>query len=247
MNPIDPNDFEQLEIEITKIAYRQPENVPLTQYALYTKLLDAYELKDPQSKNYLKMNTLIVMGHLGTLYDDFKLINQEGVLSVILVDKNEPYINIDNRYNSANINNNSSTKNDSMPLEKEVINWIVDNNIDYSITKKGLKGNSILHYLVQQNDVDRINKVLFRYDSLSFYSENQDGVKPIDLITTIKISNIVISQLNDKQEYLMNEIKNLSEKYEIINKKNEKSIYELNKWNYFFVMIIGFLLFKIIF
>ena len=63
----------------------------------------------------------------------------------------------------------------------------------------------------------------------------------------IKITNIVISQLNDKQEYLMNDINKLNEKYEIINKKNEKSIYELNKWNYFFVMIIGFLLFKIIF
>ena len=188
------------------------------------------------------MNTLIVMRHLQTLYNDFKLINQNGVLSVILVNKDEPYINIDNRFNSSNINDNSS-----MPLEKEVINWIVDNNIDYSITKEDLKRNSILHYLVQQNDVDRINKVLFRYDSLSFYSENQDGLKPIDLITSIKISNIVISQLNDKQEYLMNDINKLNEKYEIINKKNEKSIYELNKWNYFFVIVIGFLLFKIIF
>jgi len=239
---MNPSNFEQLEVEITKIAYRQPENVPLTQYTLYSELLSVYDLKDPQLKNDLKMNTLIVMRHLQTLYNDFKLINQNGVLSVILVNKDEPYINIDNRFNSSNINDNSS-----MPLEKEVINWIVDNNIDYSITKEDLKRNSILHYLVQQNDVDRINKVLFRYDSLSFYSENQDGLKPIDLITSIKISNIVISQLNDKQEYLMNDINKLNEKYEIINKKNEKSIYELNKWNYFFVIVIGFLLFKIIF
>ena len=69
----------------------------------------------------------------------------------------------------------------------------------------------------------------------------------MNLITSIKISNIVISQLNDKQEYLMNDINKLIEKYEIINKKNEKSIYELNKWNYFFLIVIGFLLFKIIF
>lgn len=239
---MNPNDFEKLEVEITKIAYRQEENVPLTQYALYAELLSVYDLKDPQLKNDLKMNTLIVMRHLQTLYNDFKLINQDGVLSVILVNKDEPYINIDNRFNSANINDNSS-----MPLEKEVINWIVDNNIDYSLTKEDLKGNSILHYLVQQNDVNRINKVLFRYDNLSFYSENQDGLRPVDLITSIKISNIVISQLNDKKEFLINEIKNLSEKYEIINKKNEKSIYELNKWNYFFLIVIGFLLFKIIF
>jgi hypothetical protein len=249
---MDANNFVQLEIEITKIAYRQEVNVPLTQYALYSELLTVYDLKDPQSKSDLKMNTLIVMRHLQTLYDDFKLINQNDVLSVILVDKDKPFIN--NIYNTHNFSNsidnninNPSTKNDSMPLEKEVINWIIDNNIDYSITKEDLKGNSILHYLVQYNDVDRINKVLFRYDNLSFYVENQEGLRPIDLITSIKISNIVIFQLNEKQEYLSNEITQLNEKYEIINKKYEKSIRELNKWNYFFLMVIGFLLFKIFF
>ena len=30
-----------------------------------------------------------------------------------------------------------------MPLEKEVINWIVDYNIDYSLTKEDLKGKII--------------------------------------------------------------------------------------------------------
>lgn len=40
-----PNNFEQLEIEITKIAYRQKVNVPLTQYTLYSELLSVYDLK----------------------------------------------------------------------------------------------------------------------------------------------------------------------------------------------------------
>jgi uncharacterized protein with ATP-grasp and redox domains len=152
------------------------------------------------------MNTLIVMRHLQTLYNDFKLIDENGLLSIILVDKDEPYININNRFNSSNINENSVIKNDSMPLEKEVINWIVDNNIDYSITKEDLKGNSILHYLVQYNDVDRINKVISRYDNLSFYSENQEGLRPIDLITSIKISNI----LNKSQSILQGHRKSMS-------------------------------------
>ena len=236
---MNPNNFEQLEVEITKIAYRQKENVPLTQYALYAELLEVYELKDPQSKNDLKMNTLIVMRHLQTLYNDFKLINQDGVLSVILVNKDEPYIN--NKYNTHNINEISPSKNDSMPLEKEVINWIVDYNVDYSLTKEDLKGNSILHYLVQQNDVDRINKVLTRYDNLSFYSENQEGIRPIDLITSNKISNIVINQLNEKQQYLTNEIVELNEKYDIIDKKYQNAIGEF-KSIYFLIMVITILI-----
>ena len=243
---MNPNNFEQLEVEITKIAYRQKENVPLTQYKLYADLLDVYDLKDPQSKNDLKMNTLIVMRHLQTLYDDFKLINEDGLLSVVLINKEEPYINITNIYNSSNINENLSNKNDSMPLEKEVINWIVDYNIDYSITKEDLKGNSILHYLVQYNDVDRIIKVLIKYDNLSFYSENQDGVKPIDLITNIKISNIVINQLNEKQQYLIKDIAELKEKNEIISKKYEKSINEI-RWIYFAIMLTAFAIILIVF
>jgi hypothetical protein len=240
---MNPNDFEELEVEITKIAYRQKENVPLTQYTLYSELLTVYDLKDPQSKNDLKMNTLIVMRHLPTLYNDFKLINQDGVLSVVLVNKDEPYININNKYNTDNINDNVNplAKNDSMPLEKEVINWIVDNNIDYSITKEDLKGNTILHYLVQYNDVDRIITVLYKYDNLSFYSENEEGIKPIDLITSIKISNLVINQLNKKQEHLINQITELNKKYDIIDKKYQEVNYGFSNV-YFLLMIITILI-----
>ena len=232
---MNPNNFDQLEIEITKIAYRQKVNVPITQYTLYSELLNEYDLKDPKLKNDLKMNTLIVMRHLQTLYDDFKLIDENDVLSVILIDKNKPFIN--NIFNSSNINENFSTKNDSMPLKKDVINWIVDNNIDYSITKEDLIGNTILHYLVQNNDVDRIKIVLDKYPNLSFYSKNQNGIRPIDLITSFKVSNIVIFHLN-------NEINELNENYIIINKKYNNSINELNKWIYFLLIIIVFLFFK---
>jgi len=245
-----PNDFEKLEVEITKIAYRQQINVPLTLYALYAELLTVYDLKDPHSKNDLKMNTTIVMRHLQTLYNDFKLIDENGLLSVVLLDKDEPFVNITNKYNTHNVNDNVNVnplaKNDSMPLEKEVINWIVDNNIDYSITKEDLKGNTILHYLVQYNDVDRINRVLYKYDNLSFYAENQEGIRPIDLITNIKISNIVIFQLNEKQEILINDINKLNEKYDIINNKYQESINDFQKI-YFLIMIIAFLIIIIIF
>jgi len=238
---MNPNDFEQLEVEITKIAYRQKVNVPLTQYALYAELLTVYELKDPNSKNVLKMNTLIVMPHLQTLYNDFKLVDENGLLSVVLLDKDEPFVNITNKYNTHNINdnlnNNPLAKNDSMPLEKEVINWIVDNNIDYSITKEDFKGNTILHYLVQYNDVDRIITVLHKYDNLSFYTENQEGIKPIDLITSFKISNLVIFQLNEKQKELTTENIELNEKYDIINKKYQEVNYGFS-YIYFLIMII---------
>lgn len=229
-------DLNELEVEITKIAYRQPVNKPLTQYELYSQLLDEYKVTDPYFKNELKMNMSIVMRHLSVLYDDFKLINNNGVLSIILLDKEKPFI--DNQYNSENLNTiDNPSKNESMPLEKEVVQWIIDNNIDYSITKEDLKGNSILHYLVIYNDFERINKVLNKYDNLSFFARNNDGVRPIDLITNIKISNIVLTHLYENQQYLINENKELNDK----NKLTNKSIDELRKSMYFLYFLFAYI------
>lgn len=227
---INLRDLNDLEVEITKIAYRQPVNKPLTQYELYSQLLDEYKVSDPHLKNELKMNMSIVMRHLSVLYDDFKLINNNGVLSIILLDKEKPFI--DNQYNSENLNTiDNPSKNEAMPLEKEVVQWIIDNNIDYSITKEDLKGNSILHYLVIYNDFERINKVLNKYDNLSFFARNNDGLRPIDLITNIKISNIVLTHLYDNQQYLINEK----------NKLTNKSIDELRKSMYFLYFIFAYI------
>ena len=151
------------------------------------------------------MNMSIVMRHLSVLYNDFKLINNNGVLSIILLDNEKPFI--DNQFNAENINTDTSVKSEAMPLEKEVVQWIIDNNIDYSITKEDLKGNSILHYLVIYNDFERINKVLNKYDNLSFFARNNEGFRPIDFITNIKISNIVLTQLYENQQKLINENK----------------------------------------
>jgi hypothetical protein len=237
MNKI--TDINELEVEITKIAYRQPVNKPLTQYELYSQLLDEYKVSDPYLKNELKMNMSIVMRHLSVLYDDFKLINNNGVLSIILLDKEKPFI--DNQFNAENINTDTSVKNEAMPLEKEVVQWIIDNNIDYSITKEDLKGNSILHYLVIYNDFERINKVLNKYDNLSFFARNNEGFRPIDFITNIKISNIVLTQLYENEQKLINENKTLNEKNVLIN----KSIDDINKSLYFMLIIVGYLFYFI--
>ncbi len=237
MNKI--TDINELEVEITKIAYRQPVNKPLTQYELYSQLLDEYKVSDPYLKNELKMNMSIVMRHLSVLYDDFKLINNNGVLSIILLDKEKPFI--DNQFNAENINTDTSVKSEAMPLEKEVVQWIIDNNIDYSITKEDLKGNSILHYLVIYNDFERINKVLNKYDNLSFFARNNEGLRPIDFITNIKISNIVLTQLYENQQKLINENKTLNEKNVLIN----KSIDDINKSLYFMLIIVGYLFYFI--
>lgn len=237
MNKI--SDINELEVEITKIAYRQPVNKPLTQYELYSQLLDEYKVSDPYLKNELKMNMSIVMRHLSVLYDDFKLINNNGVLSIILLDKEKPFI--DNQFNAENITTDTSVKSEAMPLEKEVVQWIIDNNIDYSITKEDLKGNSILHYLVIYNDFERINKVLNKYDNLSFFARNNEGFRPIDFITNIKISNIVLTQLYENQQKLINENKTLNEKNVLIN----KSIDDINKSLYFMLIIVGYLFYFI--
>ena len=71
------------------------------------------------------MNMLIIMRNLPILYDGFKVINDNDTLSIVLLDEDIPF-----SYDNIEVNTSSSSKSDeSMPLEAEVIRYIVDNDI----------------------------------------------------------------------------------------------------------------------
>lgn len=194
------HDFEKLETEISKVVYRQTPNEPLSQYDLYKELLDIYNVTAPDLKNNLKMNMLIVMRTLPYHYPGIKTIQKGENTSLVLLDEDAPFNEAD--YISVIDNQTSkiiaSKQSETMPLQEEVVRWIVDNDIDYSITKEDLKGNTILHYLVKLSDIDRINKVLIKYPKLTFFDRNQEGIAPIDLITDQRINLMIFNMLFER-------------------------------------------------
>jgi len=185
------SNLNDLETAITKIAYRQQVNKPLSQYALYSELLEVYNTKDIYSKNTLKINMLIIMRNLPILYDGFKVINNNDTLSIVLLDEDHPF-----SYDDIEVNTPLPSKNnESMPLEAEVIRYIVDNNICSKMPKGDFNGNTLLHYLVKLGDLERINTVLIKNPQLSFFDKNNDDISPIDLNSDVKITNLVFKLL----------------------------------------------------
>lgn len=202
------HDFEKLETEITKVIYRQTPNVPLSQFDLFKELLDIYQVTAPELRNHLKMNMMIIMRTLSTHYPGIDTIKNGENISLVLLDEDKPfnkdeYVILPGSTPSAT---GSIKTTESMPLEKEVIFWIVDNDIDYSITKEDLKGNTILHYLVKLSDIERIKKVLIKYPKLTFFDRNQEGIAPIDLITDQRLNLLIFNMLFERLNKLEKQV-----------------------------------------
>ena len=223
------SNLSDLETAITKIAYRQDVNKPLSQYALYSELLEVYKTKDIYSKNTLKMNMLIIMRNLPILYDGFKVINNNDTLSIVLLDEDQPF-----SYDDIEVNTPLPPKSDeSMPLEAEVIRYIVDNNICNKMPKGDFNGNTLLHYLVKLGDLERINIVLIKNPELSFFDKNNDDISPIDLNADVKITNLVFKLLLTRIE---TQEKDINEQKVII-KNNSHSIENIYNTTLLFIVI----------
>ena len=86
----------------------------------------------------------------------------------------------------------------------------MDENIEKYYSKKDCDENTILHKLVLYNDLERFKKIYLR-DDVSLNDLNNNNKTPIDLITDVKFSNLVILYLiedSKKTEFELFEIKN---------------------------------------
>ena len=219
--------FDKIETNIMKVLTRTPDK-SINQFELYSKVLDEFDIKDPIEKENLKIRFLIVLRKLSSIFDNVEVFSKNGVLSAIF--KNVDDLTDDLPYDlSDDISDKSSAKsykinsndkdyldeefkeNDGdMPSEISVIRFIIDENIEKYYSKKDFDGNTILHKLVSYNDFERFKKIFLR-DDVSLYDLNNKDKTPIDLITDIRFSNLLISQLiedSKKLEYEMMEMKN---------------------------------------
>jgi hypothetical protein len=117
-------------------------------------------------------------------------------------------------------------KDPSFPTETQVIQFIVDNDIKSFLFRKDYQGNTILHSLIIDCDAPRIENLL-KTCFYSFIEKNNAGKTPLDLITDIKVSNIVHTILYQDLEYYSYKVTNLEmfvEKIDILFKYTVFSI-----------------------
>jgi len=196
--------FNKIEKELMKILTRTP-GVFRNQFNLYSELLEEFDdIIDPVEKDNFKIRFLLVLRKLPSIFDNIVVENNNGVLSAIYsiesLDKNLQT----NSYE--NINNTDI----SMPSEISVIRFIVDEKIEKYYSKKDYLNNTLLHYLVNDNDYERINKIMGSNTlNLSFLDKNDEGKAPLDLIKDIRISNLFIKELIKNNTDNLNKIKKM--------------------------------------
>ena len=143
--------IEEIENKIFEIVLRQTINVPISQYKLYNELYnemsEMYGLNSPFLKICdLRIITIIIMMYLPVLYDYIKTIEHiNDTLSIVLLDEDNKEFD-EKKYNEID----NTPKKYSMPIKRDVINYIIDNNIEnniiiYSISKMNQHINIDIH------------------------------------------------------------------------------------------------------
>jgi hypothetical protein len=212
---MDDNMFKRLELTIIATIARNPGEYK-SQYEIYNEIMEDLNIKNPEDKESLKIKFLYILRVLPGLYDDIKIVKKNEVLYIAFSPQKEDFdilnMNIEKSINANTnigmsidenmdemINKNINPIENKMPLEIDVINFILDEskNDSYMLkffNKKDYNNNTLLHNLILNNDHDRIKKSFDRlYDMTE--QKNNDNKTPIELINDVKISNLFLSEL----------------------------------------------------
>lgn len=199
------NIFSKLENDIMKILTRNSDKF-LSQYKIYDELIEDLDIKDPYEKEQLKIRFIIVLKQLSSIYDNINLSSQNKIMyAKFCIDSF-----IDDQVDVPINESKTDIINEEMPNELSVVQFIIDNKLTQFYSKKDFEGNTILHTLVKYSDIGRIEEIM-NYENISFFDKNKAEITPLDLITDIRISNLLIKNLmKDNKTYRL-EIMRLKE------------------------------------
>ena len=247
--------FDKIETDLMKVLTKEPDK-SFTQYELYSKLLDELDIKDPIEKENLKIRFLIVLRKLSSIFDNVYVYKKNGCLNAIfkildttddkLDDKKKTFINKDFLEEDCIEEEESKEETPEMPSEIAVIQFIIDEKIEKYYSKKDYDGNSILHKLVMYNDFERFKKVYLRID-LSLDEVNSKNQTPIDLITDMRFSNLLISHLIEINNNCQNDLIDMGDKIILLDKDLFKLHLQTKHLTEAFMLYIIFIGLKYIF
>lgn len=204
--------FLNLQTNIMKILTRDSGKV-FTHFEIYDNLLKDLEIKDPIEKENLKIRFLTILRVLPNMFDYVKVTNKSGVLfvSFSIDDDTSSYQTDDSKCDVLESEKEpekldeilKSEKEYNMPSEISVINFIIDENMTDYLCRKDYRGNTVLHYLIKNNDHIRIKKYLHKLKNMITISNN-DGEEPLEVIKDITVNNLFLNNLYQKMDDMKN-------------------------------------------
>lgn len=213
--------LDQLENDIMKVIYAKPGE-SFSQFKIYDTLLEKYDVKDLKLKEDLKIKLLTIMRVLPYIFDNVKVINKYNSLYATVEgnDSNNEFKDIVPE-NIPSIEGLSYEKDNKMPNEMDVIDFILKENLDDYIFKKDYMNNSILHTLIDNNEFDKIDKY-FNKLKVMIYDENNEKKNPLKYINTFKINNIFLNDLYCENRSIKNDFLLLKDEVSKIKNQNIK-------------------------
>lgn len=196
--------FDNIETNVMKVLTRKP-GVWISQYTLYSNLLEELEIKDPIEKENLKIKFLIVLRKLSSIFNNVEVSLTNGCLYAIFKNMDNTEEIQENKLED-NENNDLKIADLKMPNENAIIRFIVDENIEKYNSIKDFQGNNILHILALFNDLQRFQKMYLKHNDLLFEVNNKNKT-PIDLITDIRITNLLLADVMKECNDVKNKFK----------------------------------------
>jgi hypothetical protein len=243
--------FEAVEKECMKALILSP-GVKQTQFSIFEKVSSKFEDiigNNPILKNDLKYITLAVIRSLSVRNDNVIVEDNDGIYYACY------YIDMENTKKEINTGNTfvnipvSEKEKHDMPNNLAVIDFILSNKLTEHYYTKDYLGNTILHYLIMGNHLEKIIDYFYiMVDMINI--ENNDKKTPLELIKDIRISNFFLvyfikkNNSNEKTIILHNSNINTLNFEVFNNKKNINTISTLAFMQLIVNIIIIYFLFE---
>jgi len=213
MTTIDLIDFKDVERDIMLFISRNSGKL-CSIHHIFSDIIDDKDIKNPDVRKDLKTKINIVMSQLDSKQNDVTVIKKN----------NEYLVGYNIKTDETNLTeeaNLSEETNSTENIAKTMFEYIVDNDINYTIKNDLI---SILFIGISLNDFERVEKFINKY-SISLFQKNKDGKSVLDLIPDspmikfcIKENNNEIRRLKDRENELLKNILNLNNELISINK-----------------------------
>ena len=179
------NIYSKLEDNILKILTRNIGTYR-SQFMIYDDLIQDLELdiKNPFEKENFKKKVLTVLRVLSDTYNNIMVINKNNILYACFSEKE----NVEYEFTEEDEVIKDNT------WETSIINSIIDENNEDFIYKKDYVGNTLLHSLILNNDLNRIKKTFHKLKIMS-NEKNLNNQTPIEIINNQKINNFFLNYL----------------------------------------------------
>jgi hypothetical protein len=216
----------EIENKVVLILMASP-NVIYSQYTLYDKLLEKFDNKDYLADKGFKAKYMLVLNNLDKSYDSIKVQNVNGKYILCYEDINEEKSKQNEEEFINEYLNNVTEPEDEMSNSVFILDFIINNKLEDHYDYTDLKtGNTILHEVLSKSNLDNIKNVLKIKSNLLVLNRNYET--PIDKITSIQVSNLVIVELLKKLNNCEENLVSFSIRLDML---NEKLINDITKNN----------------